>query len=1133
MNRIKIKLGFALLLMCASISVGAQINRTLATKVADILAQLPAENLDHSDKLMQEIVDLKADGVLKFCDMIVPLGTGDDTKARFAIESVAIYSGGLNTVIENSAVEDALLLAIQNATNNEVKTFYIERLTHCGSDVSVETLRGFLSDAKMYKPALSALSFIGSTKAADAIFSATKGVNNAIKASLIVALGSLRYESAVSSLQQWANSESVLVQEKSLAALAEIAAVSSSKVLITAAEKADYKLDKSGAIISLIHYGKRLKEEGQLELSTSIGALLLKNCKEEEQLHFRSAGIDLLRSNLGRSFNKTLLKEIKNSNKNYRGAVLVAATNGQTSEEVAAWVKAYKKAKGTVKAQIVSMLQTRDEPVVFEKVITTSVLDEDVNVRIAGVKALVYVNKEVVLPLALQTLATANTQDEFSAIEGTLLRICSAEDNIALANYLTKLSNNGKVVVVNVLAARKASDQFEQIVALVKSDDKGLKSAAYAALPAVVSASHLSKVIGLLSVTDDAENINSVQNAIVGILDTSKKDNSQLILDAYRNIESKEHVLPVLSALGSTALDLVLNSLNSENEKEQMVALVTLSKWRNNDALIHLYGAVKSSKNKELRAKAFGYYLSQVTRAKFPNEQKLLLIQKLMPLSTSLDEQKKIIGSARGIKTFLSLIFVSEYLNVEGLTTTASNTAIRIALPTPGKKNGLSGKLVRKIVSKSVSNLTGPDSQYTKIDVQEFLDNMSDEEGFVSIFNGKDFTGWEGLVKNPIARGKMSEKELVKAQIVANEQMMRDWYVNEGVFGFKGEGYNNICTIKDYADFEMIVDWKITNGGDSGIYLRGTPQVQIWDIARVDAGAQVGSGGLYNNQKNERIPIEVADNPVNEWNNFRIKMVGERVTVWLNGVLVTDNVALENYWDRKSAIFAKEAIELQAHGEDLGFKNIYVREISSGDNQLTEEEQKEGFKSLLNGKDLDHWIGNKTDYIVESNELKVRPKNGGHGNLLTAAEYSDFNFRFEFKLTPGANNGLGIHMPLHGDAAYEGKELQILDNTAAIYANLKPYQYHGSVYGIIAAKRGYLNPVGDWNSQEVIVNGDGIKIILNGTVIVDGNMKEAAKNGPKDGKSHPGLKRNNGHIGFLGHGASLEFRNIRIKNLSK
>jgi hypothetical protein len=200
---------------------------------------------------------------------------------------------------------------------------------------------------------------------------------------------------------------------------------------------------------------------------------------------------------------------------------------------------------------------------------------------------------------------------------------------------------------------------------------------------------------------------------------------------------------------------------------------------------------------------------------------------------------------------------------------------------------------------------------------------------------------------------------------------------------------------------------------------------------------------------------------------------------------------------------------------------------------LSEEERTAGFKSLFNGKDLDHWIGNKTDYIVENNEIAVRPKQGGHGNLYTAEEYSDFNFRFEFKLTDGANNGLGIHTPLEGDAAYVGKELQILDNTASIYANLEPYQYHGSVYGVIAAKRGHLKPIGQWNQQEVIIKGDAIKIILNGEIIVDGDMKEASKNGTLDGLDHPGLKRNKGHIAFLGHGSELEFRNIRIKDLSK
>jgi hypothetical protein len=201
--------------------------------------------------------------------------------------------------------------------------------------------------------------------------------------------------------------------------------------------------------------------------------------------------------------------------------------------------------------------------------------------------------------------------------------------------------------------------------------------------------------------------------------------------------------------------------------------------------------------------------------------------------------------------------------------------------------------------------------------------------------------------------------------------------------------------------------------------------------------------------------------------------------------------------------------------------------------QISLVEQEEGFTYLFNGENMDHWQGNKTDYFIENGNMVVRPKNGGQGNLYTVNEYSDFIFRFEFKLTPGANNGLGIHTTLKGDAAYEGKEIQILDNTADKYKDLKPYQYHGSVYGIIPAKRGFLNPVGEWNSEEVYVKGDHIKVTLNGTVIVDGDMKKASKNGTMDHKNHPGLKRKKGHIAFLGHGSELDFRKIRIKDLSK
>ncbi len=192
--------------------------------------------------------------------------------------------------------------------------------------------------------------------------------------------------------------------------------------------------------------------------------------------------------------------------------------------------------------------------------------------------------------------------------------------------------------------------------------------------------------------------------------------------------------------------------------------------------------------------------------------------------------------------------------------------------------------------------------------------------GFVALFNGKDLTGWKGLVANPPKRAQMSPDELAKAQARADEEMRAHWTVEDGVLGFDGKG-KALCTAKDYADFELLVDWKILKGGDSGIYLRGTPQVQIWD--RPD----IGSGGLYNNKIHPSKPLKVADKPVSEWNTFRIKMIGDRVTVHLNGELVVDNVVMENYWERDKPIYPSGQIELQNHGNKLFFRNIFIREI--------------------------------------------------------------------------------------------------------------------------------------------------------------------------------------------------------------
>ncbi len=213
-----------------------------------------------------------------------------------------------------------------------------------------------------------------------------------------------------------------------------------------------------------------------------------------------------------------------------------------------------------------------------------------------------------------------------------------------------------------------------------------------------------------------------------------------------------------------------------------------------------------------------------------------------------------------------------------------------------------------------------------------FIKDLGDPEkpntpppGFKALFDGKDLKGWKALVGDPPSRAKMTPEQLETAQKKANIEAFKHWIVQDGVITYDGKN-NSLCTAKDYKDFEMLVDWKISPHGDSGIYLRGSPQVQIWDD-EPSVALTVGSGGLYNNQKNPSNPMVRADNPVGEWNRFRIMMVGDKVTVYLNNVMVVKNVVMENYWERDKPIYPSGQIELQHHNTPLFFKNIYIREI--------------------------------------------------------------------------------------------------------------------------------------------------------------------------------------------------------------
>jgi hypothetical protein len=421
--------------------------------------------------------------------------------------------------------------------------------------------------------------------------------------------------------------------------------------------------------------------------------------------------------------------------------------------------------------------------------------------------------------------------------------------------------------------------------------------------------------------------------------------------------------------------------------------------------------------------------------------------------------------------------------------------------------------------------------------------------GFTALFNGRDLTGWRGgdtydhrkLLELPAA-----ERAALIAKWTASLTEMKDgrphWSVdggellNDGLGGFA-------TTERDYGDFELWLEWKITAGTDSGIYLRGVPQIQIWDPAQPDPngyGSARGSGGLWNNDKASpgRDPLVRADRPVGEWNKFSVLMVGSRVSVWLNDQMVVDHAILENYYDRalpaaqRRPIPRRGPISLQTHGGETRWRNLSIREIDAEEaNRLLANRGGEGFQRIFNGRDLTGWAG-PSDAVAVANETLTWQAGKG-GTLYWNQTLADFQARLQFKLPPAGNNGLAIRYPGEGDTAYVGMcELQVIDeNYDQLKGPLDPRQVHGSAYGLVGANRGYQRPTGEWNFQEVTVRGSRLRVELNGTVILDADLATIDPATVMAKRPHPGKDRTSGFFGFAGHNDPVSFREVFIKSL--
>ena len=410
--------------------------------------------------------------------------------------------------------------------------------------------------------------------------------------------------------------------------------------------------------------------------------------------------------------------------------------------------------------------------------------------------------------------------------------------------------------------------------------------------------------------------------------------------------------------------------------------------------------------------------------------------------------------------------------------------------------------------------------------------------GFTALFNGTDLAGWWGAdTEDPRKYFALPPAEFQQKHDASLANIRQHWSAQNGELVNDGKGLY-LTTDKNYGDFELLVDYKTVPLADSGIYLRGCPQVQIWDYTKAggkwDLGADKGSGALWNNSPGApgKDPLVKADKPFGEWNHFRIVMVGSRVWVWLNGKQTVNGAVMENYYNRKLAVPPRGPIQLQTHGGEIDWRNVFIREIGSDEaNQILSNADSKGFKSVFTGKNFDGWAGPLDCCQITNSAIKWLPKKGG--TIYTEQEFTNFIARLEFKVPPGGNNGLAIRYPGEGDTAYVGMcECQVLDDNyeKATGSQIDPRQAHGSAYGMVAAQRGYQHPIGEWNYEEVTVVGPTIKVELNGTPILDADLSKVTEF--MDNKSHPGKDRTSGHFGFAGHNDPVMFRDISIKPLN-
>lgn len=1085
--------------------------RTAETIVADALAQLPAQTPKAFDSLMQELAATGADGIRMMAAMLVPAAEGKNAPVEYAINGVVSYVTAAGREELAREIRAGLTDAVAASTDKPNQAFLLSQLQLCATAAEAPVFVKYAADEYLADYAVRGLI---STPGTDGEILALIDASPAPDALLAYAAAEKRLAAAEPALLKWAADPKTGTPTKEAVynALAKCSTAASIAPLAAAAKADGYaftKTDATGAYVALL---ARLAAAGNSKAVAAAKALR----KTGMPQNVRAAGLGIVLGTDAKKQTPELLAALKDADREYRCAALDFAGDFADDALYAAVVKKMPSLSDAAKTDVVSWLGARHAASQANAVIA-AISSADEELALAAIRAAGKIGGQEALNALVAQLGGAHAKEASAA-----LAAFNGKPNAAFVAALDGTPAT-QANALKLVAKRRITTAADKVFALLGSGDKAVRTAAYDALAGVTTAGDFDRLCDLLDKAQ-GDDVKALQAGLKNALAKESSDMQyKMVAGQMAAAPEKARYYPLLAqAASKEAIDALLAA---DDRQAAFAALLTVQNPAMVDVLYDL-----ARQNPAWTDAAISRYTDFVSKSRNTPMRKYQLYRRGLEAKPSPKVQNKLLKALSKTPVFPALTLAMNYMDAPATAETAAMVVKTVAAKNPA----LGGETVAAALKKAQEVYAGlaksdADAGYAVDEIKGLLAKLP-AEGFVPASLAPE--AWKAVAGDPNARRAMKPKALAKAQQEADAAAAGTWNAADGVLT-GATGTPTLGSAKEYENFCLIVEWK--TDGEAGLGIRSIPQIAL--------GGR-NAGALTGNMLHENTAPAAANRP-GEWNTMEVRVVNDRVTVVLNGITTCNNVILENTCNREIPAYTEGQILLVGGTAPVSFREMYVRELPPTPRfELSPEEAAEGFEVLFDGTSMHKWTGNTTNYVPVDGTIYVTAQYGGSGNLYTKKEYGDFVLRFEFAFDrEGVNNGIGIRTPMGVDAAYHGMEIQVLDHDAPIYKNLRVYQQHGSVYGIIPAKRVKFPPLGTWNVEEIRAVGDRITVTVNGEVILDGDIRQACqghnvapdggKNNPYtvDHKNHPGLFNASGHIGLLGHGAGIKFRNIRIKEL--